>query len=201
MLSSLNWPVRLRLPTENPASSTASFNASIFTTASCLNDIAKEEFLISDFTDSTNDTFCRALFTALLHMAQVSPVACSVALLNCAFETKANDNTNMRNNNFFITRSFKITDESCELCVYCFAFFAGYFLPQRAQGVARNNQFKLLFRFFTAATATACSGLAFLFLATGHFTGCISRVLTRAASGLASTATATALLFTNRFAG
>jgi len=73
---------------EKPASSTAVLNASISASVPSLNRIAKDEFLISDFTDSTKETFCRALCTALLHIAQVKPVAWSRAELNWAREEK-----------------------------------------------------------------------------------------------------------------
>ena len=64
--------------------STAFFNASISISSFCLNTISKAEFLISGLTDSINGTFSKDLLMALLHMAQVSPVACSLALVNWA---------------------------------------------------------------------------------------------------------------------
>jgi hypothetical protein len=51
------------------------------------------EFWISGFTDSNKTQLSSDLLMALVHMAQVNPLACNVALLNCA-RAATIDNTN-----------------------------------------------------------------------------------------------------------
>ena len=67
-----------------------------------------DEFFMSDFTDWTNGTACKALLTALLHIAQVRPVACNSAFENCAVEGTATKAIAKNNNTVFITSIFKM---------------------------------------------------------------------------------------------
>lgn len=61
----------------------------------------KEDVLISDSTLEINESVFSDLLMALLHIAQVKPLACNVADLNCADADKPTS-SDMKNKNFFI---------------------------------------------------------------------------------------------------
>jgi hypothetical protein len=63
--------------------------------------ITKDEVLISDSTLVINESVFNDLLMALLHMAQVKPLACKVADLNCA-EADTPINRHVKKKNFFI---------------------------------------------------------------------------------------------------